>query len=474
MDEMERKRKREIGLDTSDVEIDGPGLEGSEQPGEGSRKTKKQKTNGEGVQSESTKAAAEEESARRKAKAEKRKEKRDLKKEKVERKREKAEVKKAQKQDRDLEEAHVGVKTKQKTNDEDESDEEVRPDDIEAMDVSGLAEDIEPAQGATESPTSNSTDEGSPVFDVSANQSTASSSSSIAPPTDAPSTSAPNSLDYPATTFGAQPLVPSEKAKKEKAFNMPKINQEELQSRLRARIEELRARRKADGSDGGPARSRQDLLEARRKKSDARKQHKKELRVKAKQEEERLNNQRLQGSGSPLSADLFSPRSPMQQDNNFSFGRIAFEDGQQADSTLSGVTQIKKKGPQDPKTALEAAKKKASRLGGYDETKRADIEEKDAWLNAKKKAHGERVRDDQNLLKKALKRKEKTKSKSEKEWNERTEGVRKGQEMRQRKREDNIAKRKEEKGGKKGKPKAAKSAKPKKKGRPGFEGGRSR
>jgi len=38
------------------------------------------------------------------------------------------------------------------------------------------------------------------------------------------------------------------------------------------------------------------------------------------------------------------------------------------------------------------------------------------WLNAKKRAHGERVRDDTSLLKKALKRQESAKKKSEKEW----------------------------------------------------------
>ena len=86
------------------------------------------------------------------------------------------------------------------------------------------------------------------------------------------------------------------------------------------------------------------------------------------------------------------------------------------------------------------------------------------WLNAKKHAHGERVRDDTSLLKKTLKRKEKQKDKSKKEWTERLEGIKKSQDMKQKRREDNLQKRKEEKGGKKGK------GKPKPKARPGFEG----
>jgi Surfeit locus protein 6 len=67
-------------------------------------------------------------------------------------------------------------------------------------------------------------------------------------------------------------------------------------------------------------------------------------------------------------------------------------------------------------------------------------------------------------LKKALKRQESTKKKSEKEWQGRLEGVAKGQEIRQRKREDNLQKRREEKGSK------GKKNKNKKVKRPGFEG----
>ena len=122
----------------------------------------------------------------------------------------------------------------------------------------------------------------------------------------------------------------------------------------------------------------------------------------------------------------------------------------------------------DPRSALEAAERKTNRLRGLDEAKRNDIEEKDLWLNAKKKAHGERVRDDTNLLKKTLKRKEKMKAKSESQWTERIQGVEKAKEAKQRKREDNLAKRRDEKGVK-GKKKAA-LAKKKPLRRPGFEG----
>lgn len=246
------------------------------------------------------------------------------------------------------------------------------------------------------------------------------------------------------------------------------------QQRLKARIEALRAERKADGIDGRPPRNRQELLESRRRKEEERRAHKKELRRKAKEEELRKQEEEMAKRFSPGGSGslIASPRSPREPGNNFSFGRVAFGDGTQADPSLSLLLEPRKtKGASDVGTALRAAQNKASRLSGLDGAKRAEIEQKDLWLKAKKKAHGERVRDDSSLLKKALKRQEGGKKKSEKEWQGRIEGVAKSQEARQRRRQENLAKRKEDKGGtskmKGGGEGVGKKAKVK---RPGFEG----
>jgi hypothetical protein len=243
--------------------------------------------------------------------------------------------------------------------------------------------------------------------------------------------------------------------KKPTKITLPKVDHEALKARLQARIDALRAARKADGLNGQPARTRQDLIEARRKKEEARKQNKKELRKLAKNEEQKANAEaelaRLRGSGSPMTgSDMFSPAATETINTNFAFGRVTFDDGRRLDANGNVVDRPRTKGPSDPRTALAAAENKRARLNGLDEVKRKDIETKDLWLNAKKKAHGERVRDDTNLLKKTLKRKEKQKAKSELEWHTRKEGVEKNQEIKQKKREDNLAKRREEKG-KKGK-----------------------
>ncbi|KAK3674607.1 hypothetical protein LTR78_005693 [Recurvomyces mirabilis] len=475
MKEHERKRKRELGE------------EGGEEGGVG----------GEDAEEKTVKKPKVEhdEGARRRQKAERRKEKRQVKKEKMERKKVKADAKKAAKQDQDLDEALAEKREAEAKLDED--DDQYDEDDtvvahnnggeLDGFDASGLAEDdtnlgedtlMDDAHSvvgseASSAPSTAAVD--SPAFDVATNHSAASSSSSIVPP------SLPEQTKQSATTKPAKPTVDTTAAQaaikksdptsgtSSPKIQLPNIDQAQLQERLRQRIEELRARRKADGPEGKPAKSRQDLLEQRRKKEEQRKAAKKEQRRQAKDDEQWKREEQLRGSGSPMSMDMFSPRT---QENNFSFSRLAFEDGTSADPTMSTLADPrKKKGPQDPRTALEAAQKKQARISGLDAEKRADIADKDMWLNAKKRAHGERVRDDTSLLKKALKRKEKGKSKSEKAWQEREENVVKGREMKQKKREANLAKRKEDKGGNKGGKKGPQKGGAKKGGkRPGFEG----
>lgn len=267
------------------------------------------------------------------------------------------------------------------------------------------------------------------------------------------------------TTSVSSTIPPSEKPKH---IVMPK-DTSALKARLAAKIESLRAARKADGPDGKPIRTRQELIEARREKQVQRKEHKKELRRLAKLEEERKREEAL-ASNSP---GIMSPAVEMDE-GSFSFGRVAFADGSQMSHDLSYVlSQGKKKGPSDAKTALIKVQNQKKRLGEMDEEKRAGIAEKDAWLTARRRVEGEKIRDDEAILKKTIKRKDGAKKKSEKAWTERLKGVNQAQRERVKKREDNLRKRRDEKlmgkSGKKKKGGAAGGAK-KKGGRPGFEG----
>ncbi|KAG8529302.1 uncharacterized protein KY384_005938 [Bacidia gigantensis] len=392
---------------------------------------------------------------KRKEKAEKRKHKHEMKKEKVE----KRGLKKQAKEEM--------VKEKIRNSDTINSSElDNVPED--GVELEGL--DLEREESETQhqaSMTASPSPRHSPAFDVGSGSS---SITSIAPSTKSPETMVRESKvekeqkSSNALQIETRPANDSSRINSISA-DVANPSQEELKLRLQSRIEALRAARKADGPDGTPVRSRQELLDGRRRAEEARKAQRKELRRKAKEEEARLRAETL-ARGSPL----LSPGSPMSPSyvpppSNLSFGRVDFGDGLRVSADLNIITESnsRPKGPPDPATALIAAQKRQSRLAGLDSEKQADIAEKDSWLNAKKRAHGEKLRDDTNLLKKTLKRKQKQKKKSEQEWQERLEGIKKGQEMRQKKREANLAKRKDEKGGKGKKSKGSKA-------RPGFEG----
>lgn len=450
---------------------------------------------------------------RRRERAQKRKEKRVQKKEKNLEKKAKAEAKKAKKQDRDLAQAASETRNSkpaaQRGGDEEDEEEDdaepmAHPMDDEKIEFPGLegAEDAHVDGDVGDAASQDSSTPATPLFDTATNHSPSSSSSSIVPPSkiehqldidqsvpkDAGATPQPERTDatfeQPKTQQIEAATKPVDIPSGTSSPKLPKINHEHLQERLAKRIEELRAARKADGADGKPAQSRQELLDQRRKKEEQRKAARKAQRQKEKDDEQRRREEQLRGSGSPLSTDIFSPRSPKPKDqppnNNFSFSRLAFEDGTSADPTLSTLHDPRtKKGPSDPRTALQAANNKTSRLAALDTAQQASIADKDMWLNARRRAHGERPKDDTSLLKKALKRKEKMKSKSERDWTEREQGVVKGREMKQKKRERNLEKRREEKGKKGGKGGSGAGKKGgsgganggiKKKGRPGFEG----
>ncbi|KAL2828747.1 surfeit locus protein 6-domain-containing protein [Aspergillus cavernicola] len=463
MDENARKRKREEQQDGAESS-DGGEL-GSEVPKEGLKRgdalSKKQKPSQACTNPDDAAATkAEEAEARKKLKEEKKAQKKQNQKEK---KKVKDTAKKGKQEDKGTDETKNaapdaaasksnskaakklhGQAPSSKAEDSDEIDGEENPV------AEGLSLEFDEVDhSSTSSPNS-------PDFDTSNPQSGSSSISSIVPPS-APTDATKTSSSEP------KPLKPTP---------------DELRQRLQKRLDDLRAARQADGLNGKPARNRQELIEARRQKAEQRKAHKKELRQKARDEEQRENDEAMARRFSPGGSGslLASPRSPADSvgSGNYAFGRVIFSDGQIADPTLTDVREKPKtNGPRDPASALKVAEAKKARLAGLDEEKRADIEAKDMWLNAKKRAHGERIRDDTSLLKKALKRKESAKKRSEREWKERLETVQKGKDMKQQKREDNLRKRREGKGVKSGGKKsggAGGGTKGKGKPRPGFEG----
>lgn len=318
-------------------------------------------------------------------------------------------------------------------------------DDMVPIDVSGLA--TKEDEGTSAESTSDSAPN-SPVFDTQPGAKNA-------------------SVEPASTTTSISSAVPP--SEKPKYLKIP-TDTTALRARLEAKLAAMRAARKVEDADGTPIRTRQDLIEARREKQAQRRTHKKEMRRLQKEEEDRKREEALASArNSPGLSPLLDDRSA----NNFAFGRLAFTDGIQLSHDLSYEKtpgSAKKKGPSDPKTALLKLESQKKRIAGMDENKRKEVLEKETWLAARRRAEGEKVHDDESLLKKALKRKEKAKKKSEREWRERAKGVETAIQERQRKREENIRKRREEKLAGRGK-KKNKGVATKKKNRPGFEGG---
>jgi len=194
----------------------------------------------------------------------------------------------------------------------------------------------------------------------------------------------------------------------------------EKRALLAARIEELRARRQA--ANGTGPKNRQELMEIRRKKEEARKERKKQQRLEAKAAEEAKRKEARAIATASVSGEgeiLSSQQAQLKKGpaNNFSFSTVTFDDGQELDATLTDFKKTRKrKGPSDVLGQLKHAETKKARIQTMAPEKQAKIEEKELWSKALKQAAGEKVRDDEQLLKKSLKRQEQVKKKSEREW----------------------------------------------------------
>ncbi|KAI6126565.1 surfeit locus protein 6-domain-containing protein [Pisolithus sp. B1] len=132
-----------------------------------------------------------------------------------------------------------------------------------------------------------------------------------------------------------------------------------------------------------------------------------------------------------------------------------------AGSTTKKVAQLKSSN--NPTQALSQLSARKEKLASLPEEKRKSAQERERWSKAEARIEGVKVKDNEALLKKAVKRKEKVKVRSKKKWDERKEQVTAQMAARQKKKADNIAMRNERRNDKR-------KGKGKSKARPGFEG----
>lgn len=91
---------------------------------------------------------------------------------------------------------------------------------------------------------------------------------------------------------------------------------------------------------------------------------------------------------------------------------------------------------------VEARKTKLEKLKETDEGKAKEMEEKMKWTNVLYKAEGLKIKDDEDMLRVALKRKEKVRSQRKRHWDERCQNLVEKIQHRQDKRRRNIQKQK--------------------------------
>ncbi|CCM02006.1 uncharacterized protein FIBRA_04080 [Fibroporia radiculosa] len=247
-----------------------------------------------------------------------------------------------------------------------------------------------------------------------------------------------------------------------------------LRDKLHARMAQLK--RGGKGYENGEAGSRDELLEERRQQRAAmRERRRKETREKIRREEEtkgkgrnkEKDNNRDKGPSTKarfLTTQLLVPDSNRPGPSNgpsSSYTNVAF-------SALAGSSSSKKgqhlKTASNPTQALQQLQIRKEKVAAMPEEKRKTLEEKQKWEKAEARMEGVKVHDDESRLKKAVKRKEKEKTKSKKTWDERKEQLHTSMVAKQKKRADNIAMRNERRNDKR------KGVKTKNKARPGFEG----
>lgn len=231
-------------------------------------------------------------------------------------------------------------------------------------------------------------------------------------------------------------LSPEEQKKKEE-------NLKKLREKLSAKINVLKEKRKAPGTKvAGAPQSREQILAERKKREELKRQEK----LKRSREE-------LEGdSDSNSESESEDEDKKDVEDKSVLFGNIVFNDGSRVTSDLtklrSTVEKKKAKGPanNDLKAhlnKLEQKKRKLDQLSPEDKVKQT---EKDKWQRVMAQAEGVKLKDDEKLLKKAIKRKEKQKLKSEIEWKERKQTVKDTVAARAKRREENLKSRRENKG----------------------------
>ncbi|XP_041826765.1 surfeit locus protein 6 [Melanotaenia boesemani] len=112
-------------------------------------------------------------------------------------------------------------------------------------------------------------------------------------------------------------------------------------------------------------------------------------------------------------------------------------------SVKGQITPLKGKNYKQLLSRIEARKSKLEKLREKDENKAREMEMKMKWTNVLYKAEGIKIKDDEDMLRASLKKKEKQRAQRKKNWEQRSQNVIEKMQQRQDKRKKNIQKRKQ-------------------------------
>lgn len=213
---------------------------------------------------------------------------------------------------------------------------------------------------------------------------------------------------------------------------------EELRERLRRKMEELRGRNLSTNEERRKRKLKSKLSKVEKKAAE--KDVLKQKLIKVGKGAGNLN--KVKAEVDTLGATMVDRPKVKTETGKVVFSKFDFVSDEVVPDSIG------KKKTLDPKAALAkiaASKEKLKDMaeaGKTDKVKR--INDKMAWQAAIDKAEGVKVKDDVELLKKAVKRKEMKKKSSKQKWEQREEDLEKKKNTSQTKRKDNLQKRKKD------------------------------
>ncbi|OWF39954.1 surfeit locus protein 6 homolog [Mizuhopecten yessoensis] len=225
-------------------------------------------------------------------------------------------------------------------------------------------------------------------------------------------------------------------------LNIITPRQEDLQQKLRARIEELQGKRGLS------------VDEQKEKKKLKRKESLLKLKLRKKFEKQNKNKGNLAvQKETVVNGAVGSPNSKPVKPIYNKEGKLVFSkfDFTEAGGKDRGKSNLSGKDYKRLLEKLEKRKEHVEKVKEKDAEKGKQVETKMAWETAIHRAQGQKVKDDPALVKKALKKKEKIKKQKSKQWSQRDSQTKKRMETKIEKRTKNIEERKQQKKDKKNK-----------------------